>query len=133
MKTAEAIRHDGIDISAYGYAFRTRNSGMNRQRKLRKSGMLLGIAAVLLAGFLALMIGLKLSEKTTVAGGSEAVRYYKSITIGQGDSLWTIAEQSMGPGVTDKRAVIDEICRINGLTSETIHAGAHLVIPCYEA
>lgn len=57
-------------------------------------------------------------------------KYYKSITIQQGDSLWSIAREYARDDAHD---YIKEIKQLNGLHSETIHAGQHLIITYYDA
>ena len=55
-------------------------------------------------------------------------KYYKSITIEQGDSLWSIAQEYRTEDYDNTQEYIDELMQINGLTSETIHEGQHLII-----
>lgn len=54
--------------------------------------------------------------------------YYKSIEIQNGDTLWSIAEEAK-PSESDSTADYVEILKqINGLDSDEIQAGQHLII-----
>ena len=63
----------------------------------------------------------------TGANASKPVgqKYYVSITIEPGDTLWSIAEDK------NIKEYINEVRSINSLTSTDITAGRHIVIPRY--
>ncbi|MCI1721358.1 MAG: LysM peptidoglycan-binding domain-containing protein [Lachnospiraceae bacterium] len=87
---------------------------------------------VILACLLAILISLRLTAYTANAGTPDpGTKYYRSITVENGDSLWSIAENEMTNGWTDVRDYITEVEQINGLSSETIHAGSRLIVPYY--
>lgn len=55
-------------------------------------------------------------------------RYYTSIQLRKGDSLWNIAERYReGSGYTPKE-YIEELKRMNGLEDEQIHYGEYLTV-----
>jgi len=55
-------------------------------------------------------------------------RYFTSIQIQQGENLWEIANRfSKGSGLT-VQSYVDELIQMNGLRSETIHAGEYLTV-----
>lgn len=56
--------------------------------------------------------------------GSTATTTYATYTVKKGDSLWAIAAKQLGNGSRYK-----EIKSLNGLTSDTIHAGQVLKLP----
>jgi hypothetical protein len=62
----------------------------------------------------------------TAAHGS-APTSYDTVTIGVGDTLWTVAAQRY-PG-SDTRQKVDEIRRANGLTSPEVYPGEVLRVP----
>ncbi len=69
------------------------------------------------------------------AGSEESdmqYKYYKSIVIEEGDSLWSIASEYCDKHYTDTQAYIDELVSMNQLKSNKIHAGQHLVIAYYD-
>ncbi len=62
-------------------------------------------------------------------------KYYKSIMIEEGDTLWSIASQNLNDvniNITIS-AYIKEIMKMNGLQSDRITAGMYLVIPYYSS
>ena len=55
-------------------------------------------------------------------------RYYTSVQIQQGDSLWKYAEEyGKGSGYS-KKEYVEELKRMNGLTRDEIHAGRYLTV-----
>ncbi len=60
-------------------------------------------------------------------------KYYTSITIQEGDSLWSIAEEYRSEHYESIQDYIDELVVLNDLTSETIHAGQHLMVAYYDS
>lgn len=69
----------------------------------------------------------------TPAQGKEKPRqkYFKSIEIECGDTLWSIAEEYMSYEYDSTMDYIEELKSMNGLTSDTIHEGNSLVIAYY--
>ena len=55
-------------------------------------------------------------------------KYYTSITIESGDTLWSIAEKYMYDEYDSVEEYVNEIIKINGLKSDTLYAGNNLVI-----
>ena len=61
-------------------------------------------------------------------GGSTAPpTSFEYVTIGQGDSLWAIAESLDPQG--DPRVMVDEIIRLNGLGDAVVEPGQRLALP----
>ena len=61
------------------------------------------------------------------------LKHYKCITIEEGDTLWTIAEENYSEEYDSYEDYIDEVKFINNLTNDKIYNGATLVIPYYSA
>lgn len=59
-------------------------------------------------------------------------RYYKSVLISEGDSLWKIASQYCPDGVMTESDYVYELKQINGLKDDTIHSGCYLIVICFE-
>ena len=68
------------------------------------------------------------TNKADAETNREVFTYYTSYEIQPGDTLWTIADQFMGPDFTDKKTFINNIKSMNHLTSDNITAGKYLVI-----
>ncbi|WP_242963197.1 LysM peptidoglycan-binding domain-containing protein [Lachnoclostridium sp. An14] len=60
-----------------------------------------------------------------------AQRYYKSMQIKAGDSLWSLAKEYSG-GQMPLEDYVKELRSMNGLTSDTIHRGQYLTILYFE-
>lgn len=56
-----------------------------------------------------------------------AQRYYKSVRIEQGDSLWSLARE-YGDSRMPASEYVEELRNMNGLTSDTIHWGQYLTV-----
>lgn len=92
-------------------------------------GLLLAVPAGAMAVFL-----LCWSNIPGFAQGTEqasSYKYYKSISIEKGDTLWSIAEEYMTEEYDGIEEYIREVRRVNHLSDDIIYAGRYLAIPCY--
>lgn len=66
-------------------------------------------------------------------GKSETVtyKYYTTIQVEQGDTLWSIAAEYMTDGYDEIRDYIAEVRRLNHLYNDRIYDGKYLTIPYY--
>lgn len=55
-------------------------------------------------------------------------RYYKSIQIQEGDSLWGIAQEYCEDGQMSPQEYVEELKFVNQLHQDTIHAGQYLTV-----
>lgn len=59
-------------------------------------------------------------------------KYYKTICVEAGDTLWDIAgEYVEGTGVS-RQEYIQEVCELNGLEADEIVVGEYIVVAYYE-
>lgn len=58
-------------------------------------------------------------------------KYYTSIVVEKGDTLWDIANHYITPGYSDISEYIGEVKCLNHLAGDEIHAGEYLTIPYY--
>ena len=68
---------------------------------------------------------------TQAAPAETTYKYYTSIQIKSGDTLWGIADEYITAEYTDMNAYIEEVCSINHISEDEIHAGQYIVIPYY--
>ncbi len=61
------------------------------------------------------------------ASGSDQLAYV-SVKVQSGDTIWDLAGK-YGPQNADRRAVVYEICSLNGVTASTLRPGQYLTIP----
>ena len=59
--------------------------------------------------------------------GLQGPTSFEYVTIGQGDSLWALAESIAPDG--DPRVLVDEIIRLNGLDDAVVEPGQRLALP----
>ncbi|MDE6904238.1 MAG: LysM peptidoglycan-binding domain-containing protein [Lachnospiraceae bacterium] len=62
---------------------------------------------------------------------SSGYKYYTSIAVEKGDTLWGIASHYITPGYSDISEYISEVKSLNHLTGDEIYAGEYLTIPYY--
>jgi hypothetical protein len=84
---------------------------------------------VVLTGLIALMItGLGVGTGTAQAANpASAQRHLTRVTVGPGESLWSVAENT-DPDA-DPRGIILEVIGLNKLTGTTIYPGEQLWVP----
>lgn len=99
-----------------------------RQRKLS--------LAVLLCVAVAAAAAISFSMANTAEAGtpeSSRYKYYTSIQVEPGSSLWDIAEKYASSEYESLEAYIQEVRQINHLDEDTIYAGSYLCIPYYSS
>ena len=85
----------------------------------------------------AIIIAIVLFNVSDISGFSgntakeKSYKYYTSIIIRKGDTLWSIAEEYMTEEYDGIEEYIREIRRVNHICGDKIYAGEYLAIPCY--
>lgn len=86
---------------------------------------------LVLGGFL-LGSSLNHARQAHASGESQVYKYYTSIRIQEGDTLWELADSYLGESCAKKSEYIDEIKRLNKIIDEDeIRSGEYLLIPYY--
>ena len=98
-------------------------SGLNRRGRLARFLVVLSLAVVLLAGF-AFKAG---AGDVATAGAVSGSTSYVVLTVGSGDSIWSIAD-SVANG-RDVRAVVDAIVTANSLSDGAVSPGQKIRVP----
>ena len=103
-----------------------------RQRQVFMKKLILGFAGCALV----LALSVILSNGFVDAHGNSTEspvrhKYYKSIEIASGDTLWDIAKEYMNEDYDSIYAYIDELKYINGLTSDGIQEGNRFACRLY--
>lgn len=57
-------------------------------------------------------------------------KYYTSVRVESGDTLWNIAEQYKTEDASTK-AYVKELCKLNKICENEIHAGDYIVVAYY--
>lgn len=69
--------------------------------------------------------------RTEAAPSEETYKYYTSVTIEAGDTIWSIAQEYQTPECGDMTDYVAEICSLNHIKDDQIHTGQYLTIPYY--
>lgn len=104
-----------------------------RLHRERRKKCLMGAAAMIAAFCLILICSF--SYNTIRSNASDGYKYYTSITVGVGESLWEISGNYMDEAHYDsKKDYIAEVCSINHLKdADGITAGQTLIVPYYSS
>lgn len=78
-----------------------------------------------------LFFGYSLNNVLAKDSRPEYQRYYKSVMIRPGDSLWGLAEEYSG-GKMSLEDYVQELRAMNRLSSDTIHSGQYLTVLYFE-
>lgn len=102
---------------------------IERRREVRKH-----IALILIG--IVLVIGISLSyhvirSQANSEIGEVQYKYYKSVVLAYGDTLWSVAEEYADVHYEDAEDYINEVMKINHLKSEDVDAGQYLIVPYY--
>ena len=109
------------------------NESLNkRERIVRRQKKALAVV-ILVVVSLGILLGTSINAlASSKADVSSYNKYYKSVRIEAGDTLWTIADEYIADFNIDKETYIAELCDINQICAEdTIHAGDYIVVAYY--
>lgn len=106
---------------------------LNRQR--RKKQVRRNIITLIASLFIIIVVSISLISFSTEANDMEhqpSYKYYKSIEVAKGDTLWSIAKSNIDSRYYKSTYdYVNEVQKINSLTSDNIVAGSHIIIPYY--
>ena len=109
---------------------RIRNNKIRRRREMRRN-----IFMCFLTVMLVISLSLVFFSFGTKAQSSEAeisYKYYKSITVQDGDTLWDYASlYADEEHYNSKQDYIDEVIHMNALTDNEIISGQYIILPYY--
>ena len=101
-----------------------------RQRQVRKNMALLIVAVVLFSVF-TIVFG-SIFANAESQDNERKFKYYTSIEVKYGESLWSIAEAYIDRDFYDSISdYIDEVMQINRLLDENIRAGQYIIVPYF--
>ena len=110
---------------------RANESLRKRETVVRRQRSVLAIAIILVVT-LGILLG---SSINALASSDKDIssynKYYVSIRVETGDTLWTIADEYVEGFNITKADYIQEVCQINGISEDNIKAGDHIVVPYY--
>lgn len=110
---------------------RANESIRNRRQVVQKQKRRLSIC-VIIAISLIILLGTSMGIfASSLDQGIVTHKYYKSVRIEEGDSLWKLADTYTKNTSIDKEEYINEICVLNNISKDDIKIGQYLVISYY--
>lgn len=107
---------------------RERRKIQRRNLRIRAGAALLSLVTITL---LLIIHFTPLNTQADSEPKAPAYKYYTSIRVSSGDTLWDIAEEYRTEEYTDVSSYISEVKEINHLKSDQITKGMYLCIPYY--
>lgn len=111
---------------------RIRINRIRRRRELRRRFFTFILALILSAGISITFF----SFRTKAQNNTDEIqyKYYKSIIIEAGDTLWNLAEEyGISEYYGSHQEYINEVMQMNGLSDDQITAGQYIIIPYYSS
>ena len=102
-----------------------------RERAARRRLVILGVMTSVII-FMAIILSFSFSSDAS-SKNNEQYKYYTSVSVNVGDSVWTIAEEYMDDlHYRSTKEFVNDIARINKISPDTmLKAGTNLIVPYY--
>lgn len=100
-----------------------------RIRTIKRIAIL--IAVILAAIIFSIVIFANIVNAQSENRSDNSVKGYMYFNVQSNDTLWSIASEYADGHYTSLYQYIREVKELNGLTSDSIHAGSKLIIPVY--
>lgn len=111
------------------YYNRSKVKREKRKKQVRRNIILLVLSTIILSTFMVFFA--TMSTQASDMEHQVSYKYFKSVYISQGDSLWSIAEENMDAHYDSTQEYIEEVKRMNSLTSDQIICGSYLIVPYF--
>lgn len=111
---------------------RQERARIRRKKQVAKQKCILGMMTLLIIVIGSIIFGSMFSSAKEQTDDTIQYKYYKSIVIESGESLWSIAQEYCTDDYKDTQAYVNELKELNALSSETIHEGQHLLVAYYD-
>ena len=98
-----------------------------REAVVRSQRCLLAIIVIIIVS-LGILLGTGIRVLASSDKPTGNFKYYKSICIEEGDTLWDIAEEYMDGMDMSHEEYIREICELNNICKDDIHAGDYIIV-----
>ena len=106
---------------------RRKNTKKRRQRQLLCSF----ISVLVLGAVLITMSAGEINAESDLTRNT--YKYYKSVYVEHGDSLWSIAKEYTSKEYKNLEDYIDEVKQINHLNGSNVQHGTYICVPYYSA
>lgn len=108
------------------------NENLNRRaHKVMVQKRVIALAGILIVSLL-ILLGSSIRTFASSRNNEPLHKYYTSIRIENGDSLWSLADQYTVDGVYDRDDFIEETRSLNQLSNQNeLHTGDYIVVGYY--
>ena len=104
----------------------------NRRRRNRQLKQRLLISALVISLFIILAFFLY-SSKSLASNSEPLYKYYKSVQIHSGDTLYDLSSEYVNPSMNDVDSFIAEVRYINNLDEDScLYEGNYIIVPYYD-
>ena len=101
-----------------------------RAQKVQMEKRLIVVIGIIVIS-LGILLGSSISAFASAREKARIHKYYTSIQLRQGDSLWELAGEYASTDQSEQE-FIDEVCEVNGISeSNILHSGQYVVVPYY--
>ena len=114
------------------------SKAIERRKRIRRTRIIKGVVrlvSIMVIFTAALTAVLSLSGRTVNTKAAEdraGTKYYKSVMVQSGDTLWSIADKYMDDiEYIDERDFIKEVKSINHMDSDNISYGTYIIVPYF--
>ena len=102
-----------------------------REAVVRRQRSIIAIVIIVIVS-LGILLGTGMNVLASAKADPAAYnKYYKTVRVEYGDTLWTIADEYIMDLNIDKTEYIAEICALNNLNADEIQAGEYIVVSYY--
>lgn len=128
LQLADTKEEDTIMMKD-SYYTRSIEKREKRKKQVRRNIILIVLSTLIISAFLVFFnsMSIQASDKDHTV----SYKYFKSIYISQGDTLWSIAKENMDEHYESTHEYINEVKHMNSLTSNQIVCGSYLIIPYF--
>ena len=109
---------------------RANRSLLRREAQVRAQKCFIAITIIFLIA-LGILFGSQIHAFAGVGETRALQKYYTSIRIEAGDTLWDIAGEYVQNTDMSRQEYINEVCALNGICADEIYAGEYLVVMYY--
>ena len=109
---------------------RANRSLSRREAQVRMQKCLIAIVLIIMV-LVGILFGTNVQVFASNEETSKVHKYYKSIYVEAGDTLWDIAGEYAQDADMSRQEYMDELCELNGICADEIQAGDYLVIMYY--
>lgn len=109
---------------------RANESLIKREKIVKAQKRLIFIIAVVIVSSI-ILLGSTIHAFANSSDNRPVNKYYTSITVESGDTLWDLSDEFINGYNIDKNDYINEISQLNNLTNYEIHAGQSIVVAYY--